>query len=110
MTRQEVHERYHIPVSVLLEYERRGFCRAQDYTDEDLARLGTLLTFYDIGFSAQEAEAYLRAAPESPEGCRSRLRLLEEKRSVLLDEIHTLEQKLTRLDYLRHDIRKRTGK
>ena len=35
-----------------------------------------------------------------------RLRMLEEKRSAALDEIHFKEHQLQRLDYLRHEIRK----
>ena len=41
-----------------------------------------------------------------------RLKILEEKRSAALDEIHFKERQLQRLDCLRHEIRKvldRTG-
>lgn len=40
-----------------------------------------------------------------PSGAQ-RLRMLEEKRSAALDEIHFKEHQLQRLDYLRHEIRK----
>ena len=42
----------------------------------------------------------------------SNLRMLEEKRSAALNEIHFKEHQLQRLDYLRHEIRRshrRTG-
>ncbi len=41
-----------------------------------------------------------------------RLKMLEEKRKSLLDEIHFREKQVSNLDYLRHHIRKKqeTGK
>ena len=38
-----------------------------------------------------------------------RLRMLDRKRSAALDEIHFRERQLERLDYLRHELRKKQG-
>ena len=113
MTQQEASEHYNIPVSILQEYESWGLCGVVkkvmgvwQYDDEDLERLSTIMTLHDIGFTAEEAEAYMRLPPEQPDSSRKRLRMLEEKRNELLEEIHFHERRLQRLDYLRREIQK----
>ena len=113
MTRQEASERYHIPVSILQEYESWGLCGAVkrvmgawQYDDEDLERLSTMMTLHDVGFTAEEVETYMRLLLEQPDSAGQRLRMMEERRSRTLDEIHFRECQLSRLDYLRHEIRK----
>ena len=113
MTQQEASERYSIPVSVLQEYESfglRGLAKkapgAWEYDDEDLERLSTIMTLHDIGFTAEEAETYMRLLLEQPDSDAKRLRMMEEKRKKTLEEIHFHEHQLERLDYLRHEIRK----
>ena len=113
MTRQEASEHYHIPVSILQEYERWGLCGAVkcvcgrwQYDDEDLERLSTVMTLHDIGFTAEEIERYMRLLLEQPDSEAQRLRMMEEKRNETLDEIHFHERQLQRLDYLRHEIQK----
>lgn len=65
MTRQQASERYHIPVSILQEYEGWGLCGTVkkvmgvwQYDDEDLERLTTIMTLHNIGFTAEEVETY----------------------------------------------------
>ena len=113
MTRQEASERYHIPVSILQEYEGWGLCGAVkkvmgvwQYDDEDLERLTTIMTLHNIGFTAEEVETYMRLLLEQPDSSGQRLRMMEEKRNETLDEIHFREHQLARLDYLRREIRK----
>lgn len=116
MTIQEASEHYHIPIHILREYESWGLCGAVkkvmgtwQYDDTDLERLSTILTLHDIGFTTEEVETYMRLLLEGECSCAQRLRMLEEKRSAALDEIHFRERQLQRLDYLRHEIRKLTG-
>ena len=88
-------------MDVLREYERRGFCSG-DYSDEDISKLGLLLTLLDVGFTKDEAAEYLLLASE---GCRvERLRMLERRRAQLLEDIHERETALSRIDYLRHEL------
>ena len=112
MTIQEASERYQIPPSILREYERWGLCGAAkkvmgawQYDDTDLERLSTIMTLHDIGFTTEEVETYMRLLLEETDSCARRLRMLEEKRSAALDEIHFKERQLQRLDYLRHKLR-----
>lgn len=113
MTQKEASEHYNIPLSVLQEYESWGLCGAVktvmgvwQYDDEDLERLSTIMTLHDIGFTAEEAEAYMHLLLEQPNSDQKRLRMMEQKRNETLDEIHFHERQLARLDYLRHEIRK----
>lgn len=113
MTRQEASERYRIPVHILREYESWGLCGVVkkvmgdwQYDDTDLERLSTIMTLHDIGFTSVEVEAYMRLLLEGERSGAQRLRMLEEKRSAALDEIHFKERQIQRLDYLRHEIRK----
>ena len=113
MTIQEASQRYRIPMHILREYESWGLCGAVkkvmgawQYDDTDLERLSTIMTLHDIGFTTEEVEVYMRLVLEGEPSSTQRLRMLDEKRSAALDEIHFKERQLQRLDYLRHEIRK----
>lgn len=113
MTIQEASEHYHIPMHILREYESWGLCGAVkkvmgdwQYDDADLERLSTIMTLHDIGFTAEEAETYMRLLLEGDHTATQLLRMLEKKRSAALEEIHFKERQLQRLDHLRHEIRK----
>ena len=113
MTIYEASARYSIPLEILREYESWGLCGAVkkvtgswQYDDTDLERLSTIMTLHDIGFTTEEVEVYMRLLLDGAPSCAQRLRMLEEKRSAALDEIHFKERQLQRLDYLRHEIRK----
>ena len=119
MTKQEASRRYQIPLHILSEYESWGLCGAVkevmgvwQYDDTDLERLSTILTLHDLGFTPGEVETYMRLLLEQPHTEEQRLRMLEEKRSAALEEIHFKERQLQRLDTLCHEIRRaqdRTG-
>lgn len=116
MTTQEASERYRIPMHILREYESWSLCGAVkkvmgdwQYGDADLERLSTIMTLHDIGFTVGEVEVYMRLLLEGNHTAAQRLRMLEEKRSAALEEIHFKERQLQRLDYLRHKIRKLQG-
>ena len=113
MTMEEASRRYQIPMKILREYESWGLCGAVkkvmgawQYDDTDLERLSTIITLHDIGFTRSEVESYMRLLLEGEASRTQRLRMLEEKRSAALDEIHFRERQLQRLDYLRHEILK----
>lgn len=116
MTRQEISRRYQIPLDVLLEYEEWALCGADkwrgddwQYDDSDLERLSLVMTLLGIGFRVREAEVYLRLALEGEHSGAQRLRMLEERRSAILEEIHCKERQLQRLDCLRHALRTARG-
>ena len=62
MTMKEASERYNIPIKILKEYESWGLCGAVkkvmgawQYDDQDLERLGMIMTLHGIGFDSSEA-------------------------------------------------------
>lgn len=50
----------------------------------------------------------MRLLLEREDSDMARLRMLDQKRIAALDEIHFRERQLERLDYLRHELRKKT--
>lgn len=115
MTIHEASKQYCIPIKILREYESWGLCGAVkkvmgawQYDDTDIERLSTIMTLHDIGFTFHEVETYMRLLLEREGTGRARLRMLDEKRRAALDDIHFREKQLERLDYLRHELRKRT--
>ena len=115
MTIDEASKQYCIPIKILKVYESWGLCGAVkkvmgawQYDDTDIERLSTIMSLHDIGFTSQEVETYMRLLLEQEGTDRARLRMLDEKRRAALDDIHFREKQLERLDYLRHELRKRT--
>lgn len=114
MTKQEASERYNIPIWLLDEYESWGLCQevkkvmgSWQYDDSDLERLSMIMTLHDIGFSNNDIETYMRLMLEGDSSEQERLRMLSDKRSNTLDEIHFRERQLGRLDYLRFKMKKK---
>ncbi|HJA30229.1 MAG TPA: MerR family transcriptional regulator [Candidatus Eisenbergiella pullicola] len=113
MTIYEASERYNIPMDILREYESWELGGAvnhrmssRQYDDSDLERLSLIMTLHDVGFQSPEIETYMRMLLK-PEGTqKQRMRMLDQKRDDMLDEIHFREKQLERLDFLRHHIRK----
>ena len=66
----------------------------------------SLIHIYDIGFTNDEVEKYMRLLLKGKFTEKERLKMLSEKRSGTLDEIHFKEKQLDRLDYLRFEIQK----
>ena len=74
--------------------------------------MSAIMMLCDLGFTTLEVETYMGLLLEQPHSERRWLRMLEEKRTAALDEIHFKERQLQRLDDLRHEIRRtqnRTG-
>ena len=65
-----------------------------------------IMTLHDIGFENSEIETYMKKLLEKDSGEDQCLKMLEQKRQNILDEIHFREKQLERLDYLRYHIRK----
>ena len=106
-------EKYHIPVEILKEYESWGLCGevkkvmgVWQYNDQDLQRLGMIMTLHEIGFSNEEVEAYMRLFLKGDSTEKERLEMLKKKRGKVLDEIHFKEKQLDCMDYLRYKITK----
>lgn len=113
MTINEASKRYNIPLNILHEYERWGLCNAVkkvmgawQYDDTDLECLSLIMTLHDIGFESSEIEIYMKLLLEKENSEDERLKILEDKRRNILDDIHLKEKQLNYLDYLRYNIYK----
>lgn len=107
MTREEIHRDYQIPLSVIKAYDEWALSgsKTPQYSEEDLRRLSLLVTLHEAGFSAPEAQAYLRLDGEVGDTRGQRLLLLNARRKAMLEEIHCAEKRLERLDGLRFSLR-----
>ena len=107
MTIDEASKRYNIPLNI-----RWGLCNAVkkvmgawQYDDTDLERLSLIMTLHDIGFESFEIETYMKLLLEKENSEDQRLKILEDKRRNILDDIHLKEKQLNYLDYLRYNIK-----
>lgn len=117
MTIDEASTRYNIPLKVLKEYERWGLCSevkkvmgAWQYDQTDIERLSLILTLHDVGFTNEEVEQYMRLELSGEDTAQARMAMLQKKRSGTLDEIHFKQKQLDRLDYLRYEIDRASGR
>lgn len=113
MTASEASERYKIPVEILKEYEKWGLCDevkkvmgVWQYDDQDIQRLGMIMTLHKIGFANHEVEAYMRLMLDGHSTEKERLAMLNKQRGTTLDELHFKQKQIDTLDYLRYKIQK----
>lgn len=107
MKAEEVSRRYQIPLELLQDDQDWGFISwSGEYEEADLPRLSLMLTLQEIGFEPAEIRDYLHLWLDGEKSSVRRIQLLEEKRDRILAAIHAGEQKLERLDCLRHFLRK----
>lgn len=112
MTAEEIKKRYLVPVSILQEYEQLSICRKKkdengilQYDDSDLERISLMLTLHGIGFETEETLVYMEKFLAGKSTQAERILMLEQKRGKLLDEIHDREHQISKVDYLRHQLR-----
>lgn len=110
MTLFEVSEKYNIPPEIIKDYEMRWRCcenknsaGTYNYDDKDLENLSIIITLQDMGFTADETEKYMRAKIYGEyDNCVCCM--LSDKRNALLSDIHSKEDQLQRLDYLKYKL------
>jgi len=110
MTGEEIRKRYCIPTEILEEYEiwkkkqeGSGSSSEEQYGDRDLELLGKIMTLHEAGFEEKQVEMYLDFAKTGGEGQKKCFAMLQKQREQVLAQIHSGEQMLERLDYLRYE-------
>lgn len=105
----EVSERYGVPLDILEQYESWNLNSREvdsyQYDNEDIEKLGMIMTLYNIGFCSDEIEQYMRLHLQGIDTASERIKILQEKRNEILEEIHNIEKKIEDLDYLRYMIK-----
>lgn len=107
----EVRERYKIPLEILQHYtsfavdaEAKSQTCDAEYDEKDIQLLSMIMTLHGVGFSAAEIDGYMRLWLEGEITGGARVKMLEQRRSILLEEIHFKEKQLADVDYLRHEL------
>ena len=110
MTGEEIRKRYCIPTEILEEYETwkkkqesSGSSSEEQYGDRDLELLGRIMTLHEAGFEEKQVGMYLDFAKTGAEGQQKCFAMLQRQREQILAQIHSGEQMLERLDYLRYE-------
>ena len=107
MDRDGVHQRYGIPFAVLEKYENAKVQiegTLAIYDDSAIGELGLIMSFLDFGFSWDEITCYMQMKNDG--NYRDCLVLLSKKRNSMLEEIHKKEKLISRIDYLKYEMKK----
>lgn len=106
MTIDEVCRRYVISMDTLKEYEQNGLLNVTknengeyEYRESDFNSLGLISILLDVGFTFKEIKKYISLMNETG-ACKERVRILREKRKVLLSEIRQKQKTFDQLDYI----------
>ncbi len=111
MTKEEICRCCQIPEEVLSTYEHwnkdgaRSDHGERQYDEEDIQKLGMIMTLSGAGLTEKQIACYMRLAEKENTENR-RMELLNKQREHILEEIHALEQQIEKLDYLRYQIRR----
>lgn len=103
MTRQEVQKETTLPLDTIKEYEQIGLLRlkagSSHYLDSDIQHLGIIDTLLEAGFTPVEAKGYFDAETFE-NGKTQQIRMLRQKRKLLLDTIHSKQKALDHIDFI----------
>ena len=120
MTIKQVSERYNISVDTLRYYERVGMIPPvtrtasgiRDYNKEDLKWVELAICMRNAGLPVEAMIEYVRLCRIGDTSIGDRLHLLEEQRTVLLEQRRQIDETLERLNYKisQYEIAARTGK
>lgn len=73
------------------------------FSEEDVKQLSEFLTLGSLGFSPNQRKDYLKLS-ERHSGAAEKARMLGNQRRKLLNKVHDLEKKISRIDYLKHEL------
>lgn len=111
MTLEEVSRLCHIRMETLQLYQENGLLpmAMQSGTAEspsiDLQRLGLIHSLTEIGVSLNDIRQLFQLSEQEPVNREGQIRILKKYRFQLLDEIHSVQQCLDKLDFLIHQIK-----
>ena len=78
-----------------------------EYGQEDMEKLSPIMTLYDAGFNSTEVEQFIRDNNKSDKDMTAeRIMMIRKKRNSVLDELHSKQRQLDKLDYLIYELEK----
>ncbi|MCC8013704.1 MAG: MerR family transcriptional regulator [Eubacterium sp.] len=100
----EISKRYNIDIKKLKVFEENNLITFREhFTDEDLNMLSALCSLYDSGLSIKEIKDFM-AVYNSGEHS-GQISFLTECRHNMLNEIHTKQKNLDKLDYIIYELK-----
>jgi DNA-binding transcriptional MerR regulator len=119
MTIQEVAKKYNLSEDTLRYYEKAGMipfvhrtpAGIRDYQAEDTGWVELVACLRSAGLSVEAVAAYTKLYQQGEKTIPDRLKLLQEQKSILLEQKASLEKALDRLNYkiARYEIAVETG-
>lgn len=105
-TFEELKSRCEVPEADIKEFlscrEAEGE-KSPRFSEEDIEQLGEFLALGSLGFSTDQRRDYLKLS-ERNHGTAAKMRMLGNQRRKLLDRVHELEKKISRIDYMKHEL------
>ena len=111
MTKEQVSERFGVPLDKLQFYEAQGLfdCHRQpdgkiEYKDERMDYIGIINVLVEAGAEMDTLRRFMQKLMQSTITKEEKLRYLRRQRKRLLEDIHSKQKSLDQLDYLIFDI------
>lgn len=104
MTIEELSEQYHIEIKKLKLFEKHNLIIiTEKFNDNDLKKLSNLCVLYDIGLELETIKKLLFFSQNRE--VTEEIKILNQYRNTLLDEIHNKQKNLDSLDYIIYEIK-----
>lgn len=104
---KEVSQIFNVDLDILQTYEELGFFDdvnringIREYEDKDIKILSDIITLEKLGISTSDISRYIELIKNGDTGENERIRILNKRRKVLLDEIHNKQKNINDLDCL----------
>lgn len=113
MKTEEVSEKFNINIEELRYYESVGLLDdvkindgIREYEDKDIKILSKVITLKNLELNISEISRYIKLMNLGLDGDNERIKILNKKRNILLDEIHDKQKNIDCLDYIIYEINK----
>lgn len=105
-TFEELKKRCEVPEAEIKEFfscRKAAGGESSRFSEEDIEQLSEFLALGSLGFSPNQRKDYLKLS-ERHSGAAEKARMLGNQRRKLLNKVHDLEKKISRIDYLKHEL------
>lgn len=117
MNIKEVSEKFNINLVELENYENIGLFDdikkvngIREYEDRDIEKLSKIATLKKVGLELEDILRYMKLVEQGDFSKDERVRILNRKRQLILEEIHNKQKSIDCLDWLIYEINGCKGK